>query len=221
MLFYYSKAKDIMTGIENFNKYFREYDLWFEKNKNLYLSELKAIRYLMPDHIRGIEIGSGTGRFSIPFGINFGVEPSKKMLETAVKSGMKSVMGVAEALPFRDEICNLVLMVTTVCFLKDPKRSFEEVFRILNHGGSFIIGFVDRESSLGRSYLKKKEKSKFYKSAEFYSVSDINSFLKYSGFKITKTIQTLFSADNSRVEDFREGFGEGAFIAIRAIKKRI
>jgi len=210
-----------MAGIEDFNKYFREYDLWFDRNELIYFSELNALRHLIPENGSGIEIGSGSGKFAIPLGIDLGIEPSEKMLEAAVNSGVKSIMGTAESLPVKNLVFDFALMVTTICFIDDPRKAFNEVFRILKDQGSFIVGFVDKMSRIGQSYLKKKEKSKFYKSAKFYSVPEIYGFITTAGFSIGKTVQTLFKGDNSEVEYFKNGYGEGGFIGIQAIKKKV
>lgn len=207
-----------MSGINDFNLYHREYDRWFEKNRNIYLAELKAVKHLIPPHSKSIEIGSGTGKFATPLGIDFGIEPSEKMIRTGAKPGFNSVKAVGESLPIKSGTFDLVLMVTTICFLDDPEKSFREVYRILSKGGYFIVGFVDKESFLGKAYLKKKNKSKFYKSARFYSFGEISILMRNSGFKIDRTVQTLLNEDTSYVHDFKPGSGEGSFLVIRGIK---
>jgi hypothetical protein len=51
---------------EPFVLYYRRYDDWFERHRAAYLSELLAIRALLPWEGRGLEIGVGTGRFAGP-----------------------------------------------------------------------------------------------------------------------------------------------------------
>ena len=100
----------------------------------------------------GIEIGVGTGRFAAPLGVKRGIEPSRPMAELARKKGVEVTSGVAEKLPFGDGEFDFALMVTTVCFLDDMDLAFHEVHRVLRPGGPFLIGFIDRESPLGREY---------------------------------------------------------------------
>ncbi len=64
-----------------FQEYALEYDEWFETHKWVYLSEVETVRKFIPETGEGIEIGVGTGRFSMPFGIKVGVEPVKAMAE--------------------------------------------------------------------------------------------------------------------------------------------
>jgi SAM-dependent methyltransferase len=112
-------------------------------------------------------------------------------------------------------------MVTTICFLDDVQASFNEVNRILKPRGYFIIGFVDKESSLGKKYSLKKEKSDFYRIATFYSTQEVIDLLEKSGFISYKTVQTIFGdlGDISTVQDFEDGHGKGSFVVIKASKR--
>ena len=64
-----------------FEEFALEYDEWFETHKWVYQSEVAAVRKFMQKTGEGVEIGVGTGRFSIQFGIKVGVEPAKAMAE--------------------------------------------------------------------------------------------------------------------------------------------
>ena len=91
-----------MAKTEPFEKYTQEYDEWFIKNKNQYLSELNSIKNLIPKSKKGIEIGVGSGRFASPLGIKYGVDPSIEMTKLSRKRGIQVSMAVAEQLPFND-----------------------------------------------------------------------------------------------------------------------
>ena len=197
-----------------------QYDAWFEKHPFAYQSELEAIRMLLPIPGKGIEIGVGSGLFAAPLGIGIGVEPSIAMAERAQKRGITVVKGVAEALPFKDNEFDTALMVTTVCFLDDVDLAFQEAFRVLKPGGAFIIGFVDRNSVIGKAYEQRKNESLFYKNATFYSVDDLLAHLKQAGFSMFGFSQTLFGpVDEMREPDLvKKGYGEGSFVVIKAEK---
>ncbi|MBC7328476.1 methyltransferase domain-containing protein, partial [bacterium] len=176
-----------------FDIYTNEYEEWFEKNKFAYLTELEAIRRALPPHPgRGLEIGVGTGRFAQPLGIEVGIDPSDKMLEIARKRGIKAVKGEGENLPFKDEEFDFVLLAFTLCFVKDPKRVLQEAQRVLKPNGLILIGIIDRESELGKLYLSRKNESKFYRIATFFSTQEIMDMLQELGFKNIRTLQTLF-----------------------------
>ena len=203
-----------------FDKFPSRYERWFDRNKYVYQSELEAVRKLLPERGRGIEIGVGSGRFAAPLGIGCGVEPSEEMAALAVEKGIEVIRGVAEDLPLDDSSFDFVLMVTTVCFLDDVKTAFAEAHRILKPGGSFVGGFVDKQSRIGKLYQLKQERSRFYGEAVFYSAAEIISYLMAAGFRDFESVQTLFG-DVSEVEEVqhvREGFGDGSFVVIRGLK---
>ena len=45
------------------------------------------------------------------------------------------------------------------------------------------MGFINRESPLGKEYEKKKQKSPFYKKAHFFSPLEVQELLLKAGFK--------------------------------------
>ena len=200
-----------------FEKYVNEYDDWFKKNEKLYLSELEAIKKFIPGKGKGIEIGVGTGKFSLPLNIKEGVEPSDNMAKKAIEKGIIVKKAFAESLPYKSGTLDFALMVTTVCFVNNIQKSFDEAFRILKEKGHFIIGFIDRESEIGRIYEKNKEKSKFYKPATFYTTDELVSYLKNSGFKSFQFAQTIFGMENKKYP-IKKGYGEGSFVVICAKK---
>ena len=199
-----------------FDQHSDAYDEWFEKNRESYEVELKAVRQLIPFNGKGVEVGVGSGKFAGPLGIRTGVEPSEKMAAKARDQGIRVFLGVAEALPFRDSRFDFVLMVTTLCFLDDIPTSLREAFRVLKPGGDIIIGFIDKESELGKQYSEKRGGSRFYSEARFLSTQEVVAYLKGAGFETTKIIQALVPGKTQSVMD---GFGSGAFIAIKGEKK--
>lgn len=209
-----------MARIEPFEKYSEKYEDWFEKNKFVYGSEIQAIKELFPKVKKSIEIGVGSGKFAVPLGIKTGVDPSPRMRNIAQQRGIKVIDAIAEELPFKDSQFELVLMVTTICFVDNLNLTFREAYRILKLGGYLIIGFVDKDSSLGKLYQQHKEESLFYKIATFYSTKEVVYNLSRVGFKEFNFKQTIFHSLNEikNVELVKEGYGEGSFVAIRARK---
>lgn len=209
-----------MAKIEPFEQYAQEYDNWFKINNYAFLSELNAIRKVLPHTENSVEIGVGSGIFAEPLGIKEGVEPSKAMRERAVKKGTKVIDAVAEKLPYDDASKNGAVMITTICFVDDVRKSFLEVNRILKEDGFFIIGFIDKNNPIGKEYLKHKDENLFYKDATFFGTEEIYSFLNETGFKIIDTCQTIFSniEEINEVQPVIDGFGKGSFVVIKAEK---
>jgi len=203
-----------------FDAHANAYEEWFSRNPYVYRSELKAVARFIPAEGEGIEIGVGSGRFAAPLGIAVGIEPSQEMRRLARSRGIIVFNAAAEKLPFPDDRFDFALMVTTICFLDDIEKSFQEARRVLRKGGPFIIGFVDRDSPLGRTYEERKEENLFYREATFYGCTEVLSLLQRSGFKPPRVIQTVFGRleEIHQVQDFRSGHGEGGFVVIRAAK---
>ena len=209
-----------MARIEPFEKYSEKYEDWFERNKFVYESEIQAIKELFPKVKKSIEIGVGSGKFAVPLGIKIGIDPSPRMRKIAQKRGIEVIDAVAEELPFENSQFELVLMVTTICFVDNLDLTFREIYRILKPGGYLIIGFVDRDSSLGKLYQQHKENNLFYKIATFYSTKEVVYSLSKVGFKEFDFRQTIFHGLNEikDVEPAKEDYGEGSFVVIRARK---
>ena len=206
-----------MARTEAFDNFSRQYDEWFEKNRELYQLELKAVRALLPESGAGLEIGTGSGKFARPSGINFGIEPSETMALLAQKAGVYTARGVAEYLPVKNFACDFALMVTTVCFVDDVLTSFREALRIIKKHGCLIVGLVDKESRLGQCYQERKDRSRFYREATFYSAKEILALLENAGFRHYETRQTLIEDHDVLTDQVIPGTGRGAFVVIKAM----
>ena len=212
-----------MIKTDVFSEHVEAYEAWYEKYPMVYQSELAAIKeqlFKLPQNIKGIEVGLGTGRFAQPLGIKEGIEPSTEMAKIAMKRGVEIMEGVAERLPYSDLHFDFVLFVT-ICHLKDIKAAFAQAHRVLKHGGSIIIGFLDKDQSIARQYEEKRDRSNFFKHASFYPVNRIEKLLKEAGFKNFEYNQTLFDAldEINEVQPPLKGFGKGSFVVVKAVKK--
>lgn len=210
-----SEIKDV------FNARVKEYEEWFDLHPYVYATEVELLRNLIPDKGVGIEIGVGTGRFAGPLGIEVGIDLSEEMLALAKKRGIEAIWADAHNLPFEDESFDYALMMVTLCFVENPDQAIKEACRVLKRGGVLVIGIVDKESPLGQVYQRKKESSPFYKYARFFSVDEVKNMLKRNGFNVKQILQTLFVDDLRNVKEIdevKDGYGQGGFIGIKALK---
>ena len=207
--------------LEPFETHTQEYENWFDEHPIIFKSEVEALREMLPQgDSHGIEIGLGTGRFSIALGIKEGVEPSFQMRKIAFERGIEVMDAVAEKLPYKDLHFDFVLMASCISYFFNMKKAFEEANRVLKKGGSLIIGFIEKESIIGKSYSENKSKSTFYKQANFYECKTIIKTLISCGFGQLKFIQTLFKPidEITEFEPSQSGYGKGSFVVIKAIK---
>jgi len=209
-----------MNPGEQFDSLTERYENWYRRHRSEYVSELEAVRSLLPPGGYGLEVGVGTGRFAGPLGIPVGVDPSTNMLRRARRRGVKIIRAVGENLPFNNKTFDYLVMVVTICFVDDPKAVIEESGRVLKSGGRLLIGIVDRESELGHIYLEKQAESPFYRTARFYSVGEIIKYLQSREWEAPVCRQTLFpGADGKTIQESAPGYGEGSFVVISAGRK--
>ena len=132
------------------------------------------------------------------------------MRKRAVGKGINVRDAEAENLPYGDMSFDFVLMVFCVSYFKDLHEAFKEAYRVLKNKGSLIIGFIDKNSPIGKFYELRKPESIFYKHANFYSVERITEELKKAGFKHLSFSQTLFHPldEIKNIEMPRQGYGK-------------
>jgi ubiquinone/menaquinone biosynthesis C-methylase UbiE len=202
-----------------FERYYKKYDAWYDKHKFAFLSEIEAIKKVLPRDEKGLEIGVGTGRFASRLGIKYGVDPSENMLKIAKKRGIDVHRAQGERLPFDSSALDYITIIITLCFVKDPVKVLIEAKRVLKKRGKVIIGIIDKDSFLGRFY--QGEKSLFYRQAHFFGVKEVTNLLKMSGFGRISYYQTIYKFPDkmNSVEKPKKGFGKGGFVVLSAKKK--
>ena len=164
-----------------FDAHAGRYDRWYDDNRATYLQELRIIGNVAGVREADLEIGVGTGRFAAPLGIRLGLDPSLPMLQIARSRGVEVVRGVAEALPFRDASMGSILLMTSLCYLDDPRLAFREVTRVLVPGGRVAIGFLGRGGEIAERYRETGEKGTFLAHATFYTPEEVVSMLGEAG----------------------------------------
>ena len=209
------------TGWMVFDQHVVEYDRWFDEHRQLYQAEVTALGRFIPQVGLGVEIGVGTGRFAIPFGIRPGIEPSRRMAEIAHDRGLAVCQAVGEALPFSDDRFDFALLVTVICFVDDVPALLREIWRVLRPGSRLIVGFIDRDSALGKLYESRKENDEFYHQARFYSAAQVADHVLQAGFDRLAFCQSLsgLPRETPEMEPVRSGYGEGAFVVLSARKR--
>jgi ubiquinone/menaquinone biosynthesis C-methylase UbiE len=98
---------------------------------------------------RILDLGAGTGRFSVLFARSFeatviGIEPSMGMLAAAAHKkpqpdGLTYVAGAAERLPLADSTCDLVWLSHVWHHVRDRQACAAELRRVVRTGGHVLV----------------------------------------------------------------------------------
>jgi len=204
--------------VDLYDSSYRTYDKWYDDNKFAYISEVEALKRVIPKKGEGLEIGVGTGRFAAPLGIRYGIDPSRKMIQLAKKRGVKTQLGFGECLPFADACFDYVAIINTLCFVENPRKTIAEAHRVIKTNGKLIVGFIDRDSFLGRTY--RTAQSRFYEHANFLTVEEMKQLIEGVQFSLLSFYQTIFQLPKKilSVDMPKKGYGTGGFIVIAAEK---
>ncbi|MDP8236888.1 MAG: class I SAM-dependent methyltransferase [Candidatus Erginobacter occultus] len=192
------------------------YDRWYDRHPELYRAELAALKRAGGDFPGGLEVGVGTGRFAAALGIRWGIDPAAAMLDLARRRGCRVLRGEGEHLPFADAAFGRVLLVTVLCFVRDPGRVIGEAFRVLRPGGELVLGIIDPESELGRATRARRDPDSFYASARFLSVDEVLRLLPEKFRGEARIFQAIFpeEAGTDSSPAVEPGHGRGAFVAV-------
>lgn len=212
------------------------YDEWFERNRPLFESELRAIASAMPDEwAEAVEVGCGTGLFAEQLGVTRGVEPSAPMADRARNRGLTVESGRAEALPFERDSVDLALALGVLGYVEDVDRALAELGRVVNPGGQVVVAFLVAgrgfaalydEAVANGEYPSELEWETPYplamaEAADWRSVDEVLDGLRSVGFVDSITVQTLTNPPETAVrtvESPTPGHDRGSWVVVRATR---
>jgi len=166
-----------------------DYDRWFDEHGEVYEAQVRMLGTAIPESGCGLEVGVGSGRFAVPFGIRFGIDPSGKLVQIAKHHEIEVVVGEGEHLPYHAGSFDYVLMMTVICFLDDAIAVFQEVNRVLRPGGFLIVGFIEAGGKIHQEYINESTKGRFLRFAKFRNIEEVDRFFRESGFVQVSVVQ--------------------------------
>ena len=111
------------------------------------------------------------------------IEKTRKTNRKAIKEGRcRVVQGNVASLPFDPETFDLVTAFETVYFWPGLEKCFEEVFRVLKSGGSFLI--CNESDGTDEATLKY---AKIIDGMNYYTPKQLSDALMAAGFSKVKT----------------------------------
>ena len=142
-----------------------------------------------------LEIGFGSGKLihemakTTTEGVVEGIDLSDTMLNHASKVNRQHIStgivklqkGECINLPYGNETFDKLCSVNTLYFLANPDKCFQEMFRVLKHGGKIAIGFRDdmqmKDLNLNREIFN------------VYSLDEVIDLLTKSGFSNAQIVK--------------------------------
>ncbi|BBD73344.1 hypothetical protein HS1genome_1733 [Sulfodiicoccus acidiphilus] len=224
-----------------FDRFAEEYDSWFVKNRNVFLSELGLVEELLRGEKEILSVGCGSGLFEAALRergivIEDCVEPSE-MGRIARARGLKVLRGFAEELPVQTNY-STVLMNGVIHYLNDPVKALLEVKRVLKDGGHLVLCWVAGEGSYGLLYRLASEvgwedlrdvspenpyPAKFLEGAKWPTVDEVRKLLAQTRFREVEVMQTLTrhpKYSNLEYELPSPGYDRGDYLCVKAQKLR-
>lgn len=231
---------------KSFDSYAETYDSWFLENKNVLYSEVKLVAHFLKNAGRTLSVGCGSGLFEtilekeFNISIKEGIEPSSDMANIAQKRGMDVKVIGAEDFSTEPEIYDTILYNGCPCYISNLEKSLANSYNSLKKGGKIILIDVPKESSYGLLYNLAKATGSWdnpllkgvyppnpypielAKQANWRTTKEKVEVLEKAGFSSFEFAQTLTKHpiySNNVIEEPKEGYDCGDYVAICAYKK--
>lgn len=118
----------------------------FEQGKVLtYLQDVAGKKVL--------DVGAGTGRLSVELSrrgaMVTALDVSPEMLKVLAKKNkyIELAVGDAEYLPFGNNVFDYVVATFLIVHLRDPRKFFDEAYRVLKDGGRLIVTNINQKEA--------------------------------------------------------------------------
>jgi ubiquinone/menaquinone biosynthesis C-methylase UbiE len=164
------------------------YDSWYVSRMGQFVDEVEtalAFRLFKPvGDMDILDVGCGTGNFTIKLakmGCKVtGIDISDGMLNIAEEKAKElkldakfHIMDVYK-LEFPDSSFDAVFSMAALEFIKEPKKAYSEMIRVLKPGGSLLIGTIQKDSPWGEAYLDQaKSPDSIFRFADFKSLEEL------------------------------------------------
>jgi SAM-dependent methyltransferase len=144
---------------------------------------------LLPRARSIVEVGCGTGHFTrwmAQRGMDAaGLDISEPMLNEARRLGGPGYLsGDAHSLPFADRSYDVVALITTLEFLRDPARALAEAVRVARQG--VLLGVLNRWSLLTLRYCFSGKA--IWRSARFFGPWELARMVREAAGRRSRTV---------------------------------
>ena len=147
--------------------------------------------------LTGIDLGSGTGRFTPALaetfgGPVFGVEPSDRMRAAAEADArhpqVRYIAGEAAAIPLPDAGADFLLMFLSFHHVPDQAAGAREIARVLRPGGRFILRSTFQERIPDHWWRRFFPRSQAIEEAMFPTTDQARAIFEAAGFGVLEVV---------------------------------
>ena len=172
------------TGREYYDIISNSYDGLYKEEQGNKISIIKKIiaeNNLLDEKSIVLDIGSGPyyADFGKDFGCAvFGIDPSIGLVKISLAkkiSGFYAVVGIAESLPFKDNIFDLVVSITAVQNFSNIALAFDEMLRVGKK--YFIISFLKKTNTAKKAKIEQEIKKRLKVIKKIEEKKDVIYFL--------------------------------------------
>jgi len=158
-----------------------QYDAWYDSPRGRWISDCEfGLMVSMMRPAAGdtmLDVGCGTGHFSRRFASSglqvTGIDPDEAALEFARNRDgtITYLVGDASRLQFADESFDYCTAVTSLCFITDPEKALQEMWRVCRKG--VMLGLLNRNSVL----YSERNKHPGYSGARWDRAQDVRAWV--------------------------------------------
>lgn len=161
-----------------------QYQAWYDTSRGRWIAdtEYRLLRDALRVEPGGsvLDVGCGTGHFSRRLAndkfIVTGIDADADMIRYAAAQGGDVTYRIvdARALPFPDRSFDVVVAITSLCFIREQQRAVAEMLRVAR--GSIALGLLNRHSVL---YLRKGRRggTGAYRGAQWHTAREVRRLL--------------------------------------------
>jgi len=218
----------IKETIKKWNSIAETYDEWFCKGSGVWIFEhekaLLKQTMVTCKKTEVLEVGCGSGLFT-SFLLNegfevFGLDFSVGMVKKAKDKDVEVVVGDAHHLPFKAKTFNVVLLVTTLEFLKE-EPILDEICRVLRVGGYLVLAVHNKFNpwNFYRKFRAFFKKGSVYKMIKYYSFSSLKKILRKKSFSVSYVDSCVFLPFSPKLDFLMKRVGLkclGSILFVRA-----
>jgi ubiquinone/menaquinone biosynthesis C-methylase UbiE len=202
---------------EIFDTVAADYDSWYETGLGHLVDKVErelAERMFKPSGVRVLEVGSGTGQYTVWLArqgyeitaVDISPEMMKRAQAKMAELGLKAEWRLADITKILPELGKFhgIISLTAFEFIPDPGQVLRELYDHLEPGGCLVIGVIAGGSPWGDLYkqIASQNPESVFKHAAFYTEEQIRNWQVGSRPEIGKAL--FFSPDADSLDEARK-----------------